>query len=73
MICKSAPSGRALRVIISAHARAIASKREWPQIADLGVIDGNRDGNAGSQRQAGVATDSQTLLLDWGELAIRYA
>jgi hypothetical protein len=71
MNCKTAPSGRALRVIISASACAAASK--LPQVADLGVIDGNRDGNVGSQRQAGAATDSQTLLLDWAELPIRYA
>jgi hypothetical protein len=35
-------------------------------------VDGNHDGNVRSQRQAGAATDSQSLLLGWAELAIRY-
>jgi hypothetical protein len=35
------------------------------------AFDGNRDGNAGSQRQAGTATDSQALQHDWSELVIR--
>jgi hypothetical protein len=35
-------------------------------------LDGNRDGNVGSQRQSGAATGSQTLLLDRAELVIRY-
>ncbi len=34
-------------------------------------MDGNYDGNARSPRQAGAATDSQALLLNGAELAIR--
>jgi hypothetical protein len=32
-----------------------------PPATDLGVIDGNRDGNVRSQPQADAAMDSQTL------------
>jgi len=41
-------------------------------VPDSGVIDGNRDGNVRSQRQAGTTTGSPTLLLNWDELAIRF-
>jgi hypothetical protein len=35
------------------------------------ALDGNRDGNVGSQRQASAAAGSRTLLLSRADLGIR--
>jgi hypothetical protein len=57
------------------HVRIASARCELGRLMNpsrLHCLDGNRDGNVGSQCQPWAAADSQTLQRDRAELGIRY-